>query len=264
LTAGKAVTPSLSHDAAPVVSVTRGLPAAQGATLIAPKSAAVKVSTIQTLGESAMSEDEAAEDAESAGYTIMAADNGNADHGKPEQLKSFSKTGLIRQTEAGLVLQASNGLFKSKKNATVFTLSGSEAVLADLQKRIDKKALIKGLVNDADQVTVTSVKGVADLGFLTNWLSRGKIAGTVKAADGTALAGASVDAKSADGFVFHAVSETDGSFALKNLTPGTYAVSVKLEGYQPAASSSEVKKMRSTNLGVSLAPVPAASETVAP
>lgn len=202
------------------------------------------VSTIVVNGQIEMTEEMMAEDAEGYETLAMAAS-------KVE--KKFSKTGVVRRTADGYSLEASNGLFKWKKKKDTFSLTGAPEMMTLIGDRENKKALVKGTVDKAGVVTVTSVKGLADLGFLTNWFSKGKIVGrALDGNSGTPLAGAEVEAKSPDGFVFKTVSEEDGGFQIKNLTPGAYEVSVKFKGYDKATGTIEIKKRKAADLTVKL------------
>jgi hypothetical protein len=184
-------------------------------------------SVLRVVGSRDMSDDELADDAESSGYSLFAA-GGNSDHstlGKP-----YTGTGIVRRTDDGFSLETSKGLFKKTKGAMI--LVGSDDILAKLGDRENKKAQIKGTEDlKTHVVTVTSVKGLADMGFLVNWLSRGKIVGTVvEKGTGTKLSDVKVECKSADGFKFEDMSDADGKFEIKNLTPGDYTLKFSKSG----------------------------------
>lgn len=237
-----------------IVTVTRG-----AAAPVAGKASAVKsdahLPQLIINGQYELSDEALADDAESEGYSIFAADNGNgADKDKAKVEQKFSKTGIVRRTETGFSFEASNGLFKSKKKPTYFTLTGSAEFMTMIADRENKKAQIKGTVDKDNVVTVTSVKGLADMGFLTNWFTKGKLTGkVVDKGTGLPLPGASVTAKSADGFVLKGFSETDGTFAIKNVTPGTYFLTVVHAGHVTLKDESvEVAKRKSTDTTVKL------------
>lgn len=215
---------------------------------VKPQTPAVPLSTLVVNGHIALTDEILAEDAESEGYSV-------ASDSKLES--KFSKSGVIRRTAAGFSLEASNGLLKLfKKEKDTFALTGAPEVITLLAARENKKALIKGTVDADDVVTVLSVKNVADLGFLTNWFSKGKIVGlAVDRASGLPIAGAAVSAKSAEGFVFKTASESDGTFTLKNLTPGKYAVTIVHEGHVTLdAQELEVLKRKAADVTAKLAP----------
>lgn len=244
-----------------IVTVTRG----QEAAVVAPKTSAVKTQKqlpeLVINGQYELSDDMLADDAESEGYSVFASDNGNgADKDKAKVEQKFSKTGVVRRTETGYSFETSSGLFKNKKNS-YFTLTGSPEFMTMIADRENKKAQIKGTVDKENVITVTSVKGIADLGFLTNWFSKGKITGkVVDKGTGLPIAGASVTAKAADGFVLKGFSENDGTFSIKNVTPGTYFLTVVHAGHVTLSNESvEVSKRKSTDTTVKL-PAEAAAE----
>lgn len=224
---------------APSVSVTRD---AAGRQVHVPVSS-VSVST------AAMTDDEIAEDASFLGFNLFAA----VTQSKAGQ--KFNKTGIVRKTETGWAFTASKGLFKKKEN-TVFTLTGSDVILNAIAARENKKALIKGVVDKDNVVTVESVKGLADMGFLLNWFTKGKAVGEVKDADGHALSGVHVTVKSSDGFVLSADSDEQGEFEIKGLTPDSYTATFAKDGFLSASQPFTVAKRQSAQLVATLAPVP--------
>lgn len=230
---------------APTVGVIRGQAAVEGQPEL--------VSTLRLTGRHAMADEELAEDAESQGYSVMAQDG---------LMKPFNKTGFVRRTETGFMMEGKKGGFFSKKEKDNFVLvAGTTAITTQLNERADKKALIKGVVDKNNVVTVTSVKGLADLGFLTNWFTKGKISGTVTDTSDNALAGVSVTVKSEDGFVFKAVSDADGEFQVKSLTPGNYFLTLSKDGYKTVKSEADdpevVGKRENVEYAAKLAPMPA-------
>lgn len=250
---GMSVAPAAKAGKAPLVNVT-GMPSmtvthqeAARAAAPAPKSSLL-VSTVE------MTEDEIAEDAVSLGYDTQAVVASKLG-------QKFNKTGIVRSTETGFALETTKGLFKKKKD-TVFTLTGTPDVLASLSKRENKKALIKGVVDKDNIVTIESVKGLADLGFLTNWFSKGKVVGSVSDAAGNGVADVRVAVKSADGFTFSALSDADGEFEIKGLTPGAYAVSLTKDGFQAITGEAiTVAKLKSVKLDATMAAAPVEAPT---
>jgi hypothetical protein len=238
---GKAPVAAGAQLPAPSVTVIRGESAGRQAP--APLKSTVSVSLVD------MTEDEIAEDASFLGLQLQAAVTSKVG-------QKFNKTGIVRSTESGFAFQASKGLFKKKEN-TVFTLTGSPLILEALAKRENKKALIKGVVDKDNIVTVESVKGLADLGFLTNWFSKGKAVGEVTGVDGKAMTDVKVTIKSTDGFLQSTTSNTDGEFEIKGLTPDAYTVTFAKDGFQSASQTFTVAKRQSVNLVATLAPVPA-------
>ncbi|MFN3430434.1 MAG: carboxypeptidase-like regulatory domain-containing protein [Candidatus Sericytochromatia bacterium] len=238
---GKAPVTAGIQAPAPSVTVTRGTDA--GRQVHVPLNSSVTVSHVD------MTEDEMAEDASFLGLSLFAA------VAESKVGQKFNKTGIVRKTETGWAFTASKGLFKKKEN-TVFTLTGSEIILNAIAGRENKKALIKGVVDKDNVVTVESVKGLADLGFLTNWFTKGKAVGEVTDAAGKALTDVKVSVKSADGFVLSATSNADGEFEIKGLTPDTYTVTFSKAGFKPASQTFTVAKRQSVNLVASLVAVP--------
>lgn len=211
------------------------------------------VSSLRLVAHHAMADTELQDDAESQGYNILANDH----------LKPFTKTGFVRRTETGFMMEGRKGGFFSKKEKDNYTLvAGTTAITTQLNARVDAKALIKGLIDKDNVVQVTSVKGLADMGFLTNWFTKGKIVGTVKHA-GTkgALDGVKISCKSEDGALFTAVTDEDGEFSIKSLTPGKYFLKLSKEGYQPftATEAETVEKRDKAEFEGLLAPIAAAN-----
>lgn len=251
--AAPSIVTTVKHGAPERTPVAPAMPQAPAPALPAAPLAPLPASTIVVNGQIEMTEEMMAEDAEGYETLAMAAS-------KVE--KKFSKTGIVRQTADGFSIEASNGLFKWKKKKDTFSLTGSPEMMTLIGDRENKKALIKGTVDKDGVVTVTSVKGLADMGFLTNWFSKGKIVGrALDGNTGTPLVGAAIEAQSPDGFVFKTVSEEDGGFQIKNLTPGEYTVSVKFQGYDKASGTVEIKKRKAADLTVKLVAEPAEDES---
>jgi hypothetical protein len=228
---------------APSVTVIRGEAPTAGRQVHVPLKSTVSVSLVD------MTADEIAEDASFLGLQLQAAVASKVG-------QKFNKTGIVRSTETGFAFQASKGLFKKKEN-TVFTLTGSPVILEALSKRENKKALIKGVVDKDNVVTVESVKGLADMGFLTNWFSKGKAVGEVTGVDSKPMTDVKVTIKSTDGFLQSTTSNADGEFEIKGLTPDAYTVTFSKDGFQSASQTFTVAKRQSVNLVATLAPVPA-------
>jgi hypothetical protein len=249
---------------APVAKVNR-TPIAAGALAPAPsvtvshgdaaRQVHVPLKSTVSVSQADMTEDEMAEDSSFLGLNLFAAT------AQSKAGQKFNKTGIVRRTETGWAFTASKGLFKKKENS-VYTLTGSDVILSAIAGRENKKALIKGVVDKDNVVTVESVKGLADMGFLLNWFSKGKAVGEVKDSDGKALIDVKVTVKSSDGFVLSALSNADGEFEIKGLTPDSYTATFSKDGYQSASQPFTVAKRQSAQLVATLAPVPA--ETPAP
>ncbi len=215
------------------------MPVAQGAPNQS-SSAGLKASAVRVLGMVDLSEDEIAEDADET-YGIQAND-------KP---KGYS--GLLRRTESSFTMEHTTGFFKkTKKLYTIQPLNND--VAASLQGQENRKVLIKAVAQGNNTLVVHSVKRFVDLGFLFNWYTKAKIAGTVKDIQGKALSGVIVRAKSTEGFLFTATTEADGEFAFKNVTPGTYSVSFVKDGYLSATSNVLTNKRKTTSVEATLVP----------
>lgn len=182
--------------------------------------APVAVSTLRAVGSEVMSDEEIADDAQSVGYSLQSS------LGKP-----VTKTGVVRRTATGLVLEYTSGVFT--KTTEIFKLSASGEDLTTLMDRQNKKATVKGTLDvPTNTITVTDAKNALDLGFLTNWLTRGKISGAVSdPATKLPLAGVLVEAKSEDGFVFADTTDGAGEFQIKTLVAGKYSLTLSKAGY---------------------------------
>ncbi|MDB5099147.1 MAG: Carboxypeptidase regulatory-like domain [Cyanobacteria bacterium RYN_339] len=216
--ASVAVMPTVSvmSDAAPSVSLTQSTAGAQ---------LAVSTSTLRLVGQEEMSDDELADDAASQGYSLQ------SKIGTP-----ITKTGIVRKTATGYSLETTSGVFK--KTTTNYDLVSSVAtVTTGLADRLNKKGQVKGTLDaNGHTIDVDSFKNTLDLGFLTNWLTRGKISGTVVDGAKKALAGVAVEAKSEDGFVFTDTTDADGNFAIKTLEGGSYSLKLTKTGFDAASS----------------------------
>jgi hypothetical protein len=229
-----------SARVAPLVGLARGVEVP----------AAGLVSSLRLVAHHAMADDELRSDAESQGYSIMATD----------AKQRFEKTGFIRKTEGGWQLEAQKGSFFSKEKDIYTLIPGTTAITTRLHERHDKKATIRGLAGADKVVDVTAVSNAMDLGFLTNWFTKGKIVGHVKHAGTKAtLEGVTVTAKSEDGALFTAATDDEGAFAIKSLTPGKFYLKLELAGYQTftATDPETVAKRDKAEFEGLLAPVAA-------
>lgn len=212
------------------------MPLAQGAP--GQSTATRGYSSVTLLGVTDLSEDEIAEDADET-YGVQANDN----------VKGYS--GFLRRTESSFALETSKGVFK-KKTALYTVQALNNDVATSLQGQENRKVLVKAVAAANDTLVVHSVKRLADIGFLFNWYSKGKIAGEVKDLQGKPIAGVVVRAKSSGGFLLTATTESDGEFALKNVTPGSYTLSFAKEGYLAASSTVQANKRKTTNVAATL------------
>jgi hypothetical protein len=204
---------SMTSTVAPTVSLSQS---SVGAGL------AVTTSTLRLVGEEEMSNDEMADDATSLGYSVQ------SKIGTP-----IAKTGIVRKTAAGYSLEVTSGFFKH--TTTIYDLVAP--TWNGISDRVNKKGQVKGTLDaNGHTIEVDSFKNTLDLGFLTNWLTRGKVSGTVLDGDKKAIAGATVEAKSPDGFVFTDTTADDGTFAIKTLEAGKYTLTISKAGFANAAS----------------------------
>lgn len=229
---------SASRPASPSTGGSYGLvPLAQdGVGQISPRA----FSSVSLLGMTDMSEDEIAVDSNES-YGVQAKDN----------VKGY--TGLLRRTEWSFALEASKGLFRKK--TVLYTVQAlNNDVASSLQGQENRKVLVKAVATANDTLVVHSVKRLADFGFLFNWYSKGKIAGEVKDFQGRPVAGAIVRAKSSGGFLLTATTESDGEFALKNVTPGSYTLTFVKDGYLSANTTVQANTRKTTNVSATLVP----------
>lgn len=209
-------------------------------------------STITVSGVAAMSEEEIAEDTDAGAFGLLAKPE---DEGRP-----FSKTGIVRRAESGYVLQASNGLLRLKKKTTLYPLAVEPGLMDELESRVDRKALLRGTIDRQGLVTVTSVKGLANLGFLFNWFSKGRIEGLVQDTAGQPVGGVKFIARAEGGYLLTTLSDAQGTFTLSGVTPGSYTVSLEAAGYEKAEPVTvTVAKRESASLSVRLVPLPTPS-----
>jgi hypothetical protein len=196
------------------------------------------VSSLRAVGAEAMTDEELADDAQSVGYSVQSSLG-----------KNVTKTGVVRRTETGLVLEVTSGIFT--KTTETFKLSASGEAQTTLMDRQNKKATVKGSLDvPTNVITVNEAKNSLDLGFLTNWLTRGKISGAVSdPATKLPLAGVLVEAKSEDGYVFADTTDGSGEFQIKTLTAGKYSLKLSKAGYTGVTSGEHPAEVKArTNL----------------
>ena len=81
---------------------------------------------------------------------------------------------------------------------------------------------------------------------------QGTLSGTIKDAEGAAVSGAEVSLAHNHGVLRTNLSDANGSFALNNLAPGTYELSVKRLGFEDYRSAVQVIDGDTKNLTVVL------------
>jgi hypothetical protein len=162
---------------------------------------------------------------------------------------AFEKTGTLRQSGSGFEFDVTAGsgfLGLFHKTSTTYALTGPSAILAKLSTDANKKVEITGMLNGTT-VTALEVEKALSFDFLSNWLTKGKIKGQIRDAAGSPISGATVEATDNNGFEFTAVTENDGDFAIKNLTPGAYTLNISKAGYNAATGSTTVQKRHSVH-----------------
>jgi hypothetical protein len=192
---------------------------------------------LKVLEAVAFTEQEMLEEAETAGYSLQS---------YAKQVEKFSRVGHVRKTADGkTLLESVDGIFK--KTTTVYTLSGTPEILTALATRQNKKSWIRGVVDENKLVTVEKVSAMVDFGFLTNWITKGRVVGSVLDANKRPVAGVTVKVtRLSDKVLFSAQSETDGSFTVKNLVPGDYTAEFSKAGLPTATVKVKVEKRKST------------------
>lgn len=220
------------------------MPVAQDTTPTSnPGSVTRGLSSVSLLGQTDLTEDEIAEDGYDA-YGILATDS----------VKGYS--GMLRRTETAFVLESTTGLFNFNKKTVLFTLQAlNNDVANSLQGQENRKVLVKAEAAANNTLVVHSIKRLADLGFLFNWYSKGKVSGIVKDYQGHVLAGVIVRAMDTNGYLMTATTESNGEFALKNATPGAYTLSFTKGGYLSASSTIQINRHKTTNVSATLVPV---------
>ncbi len=99
--------------------------------------------------------------------------------------------------------------------------------------------------------------GTPDVGMA----QEGRIAGTIRSANGTPLSAARVSVTNGAGLTRAATTSADGSYAIARLPDGVYSVAVTLVGFRPATRA-DVRVPESTTVDFSLDPLPLQAITV--
>ncbi len=249
---GLAVEPAelATRTATPVAAMTTGVAAAatsaaapsvrvEAGRAAATPTAATPAGYLRVVGHSDLSRAELREDAEDGGYRVQSS------------VSVPSVTGHVRRS-AGV-----NYLLEAKRNhlgvktptPTTYTLKTSdEAIRLWLAQHVNDKVNVKGLFTADNAVTVTFADKAIDLGFLTDWWTKGKLRGTLVGADGLPLVNVEVKARSSAGYVFLGNTDDTGAFALRNLAPGDYQIWLSKVGYGVVSRLIEIKAHKATDV----------------
>lgn len=220
---------------APVVRVEPGrAPAAPAA-----PAATQPVGYLNVLGHTELTREELRSDAEDSGYRVQAS------------ISVPSVKGYLRRSSGtSYLLEAShNHLGVKTPTPTTYTLKTPDnTIRLWLAGHVNEKIHVKGLFAADNSVTVTFADKALDLGFLTNWWTKGKVRGTILGADGLPLVNVEVKARSSAGYVFLGNTDDTGAFSVKNLAPGDYQIWLSKVGYGVVTRLIEIKAHQSTNV----------------
>lgn len=228
----------VSAAQAPSVALTPTVRVDAGATPAVSAPAAAPQGSLEVLGHRALSRAELAEDAEDAGYRLQSS------------VSVPMVTGFVRRSAgADYLLEAKKNHLGEKTPApTTYTMKTTDAAIRLwLGQHVNQKVDVKGLFAGTT-VTVTYADKALDLGFLTNWWTKGKVRGTITGADGLPLVNVEVKARSAEGYVFLGNTDDTGAFAVKNLAPGHYQVWLSKVGFGVVSRLVEVKSHQATEV----------------
>lgn len=208
----------------------------------APQIEAPQRSVIRIVGETDMSFEEMALDADEAGYTVQS------------EITLPGTTGTIRRGENNTyMLEASQDHLGVRRNV-IYRLSTSDMTLHTwFGAHVNEKALVRGFFKADNTVQVSYAKKLTSFAFLTNWFTKGKVVGTVTDYAKVPVRSVEVKVRNSKGFVFTHTTSEIGAFSLKNLPPDTYALSISKYGYQPASLSVTVKQRKSLKLELLIA-----------
>lgn len=190
-----------------------------------------------------LTEQELLEEAESAGYAVQSS---------AKQVEKFSRVGVVRKTAGGkTLLECVDGVFK--KTTTIYTLTGTPEIMNALAERQNKKSWVRGVVDQEKIATVEKVNAFVDFGFLTNWITKGRVTGTVLDAHKRPVAGVKLKlTRLSDQVLFTGESETTGEFKVKNLVPGDYLVEFSKAGLAAATIKVKVEKRKAALIEASV------------
>jgi hypothetical protein len=240
--------PPAPAAAVPLVTTLLPAPAVRvepGAAPVAPApQAAPAEGYFRVVGYTELSREELRDDAEESGYTVQTA------------ISVPEATGYVRRSSGqGFLLEAKKNHLGVKTPApTTYTLKTPDmSIHLWLGQHVNQKVHVRGLFAADNTVTVTFADKALDLGFLTDWWTKGKVRGTVLGYDGMPLVNVEVKAKSQAGYVYLANTDDTGAFAIKNLAPGTYQVWVTKVGYGVISKPVEVKSHQATTVETKLA-----------
>lgn len=197
---------------------------------------------IRIVGEEAITDEEMALDADEAGYALQSS------------ITLPGTTGTIRRAEHNTFLLEAGRDHTGVRRDVVYTLKASNLELYKwFGDNVDKRALVRGFFGANNTVNVSYAKQLTSFSFLTNWFTKGKVRGAVNDYAGMPVRGVEVKVRDSRGFVFFNHSSDTGAFAIKNLPPGAYTLSVAKYGYKSNAMSITVKQRVALTLDLKIA-----------
>lgn len=196
----------------PVVRVAELAPVTQ-ANEATPIEATVDEDAIRIVGESEITREELEADADDAGYQIQAS------------VSVPSAKGIVRRTSGDyFMLECERDTAGTKRQVNYVLHTPDLTTRLWLGDHINKRVHVKGIFYAAGIITVSFAESALDLGFLTNWWTKGKIKGRIVGRNQLPIGNAEVKARSREGFVYLGNTDDTGEFSVKNLTPGWYQI----------------------------------------
>lgn len=162
-----------------------------------------------------------------------------------------TKVGVLRSVEDGqFLLQTHSGWFPWTRRQVSMPLSADPQGLINLNNHLNQKVLVHGplVPNSTDDIQVQVLIPLPSLAFITDFLTKGRVAGQIY--DQTTdqpLPGAHI-ALVAEGnqYIYRQISRKDGKYYFSGLAPGHYHLSVQLAGYAPDEVAVQVEERHKT------------------